>query len=307
MSAISWEDALNISSSVSSKKNRIEFDDLFLRPKAPEEKNSNNQYCVKVLQRPIPYIQHWPNKVDEEGKRVDVAFFDAEFTNRNSRICHKTFVKDNNGRLVLDKNADCPWCKAGYNAQLKYMFNVYDRETKQVRICDVTAKVIDEIARIIKDAKLKENVVIKPEDWDEAVPDFIITASRKSGKNQWGSGTVEYSVTASRKEHSINKEIIEAIIAINGEEVEGVEEVSDYKKYLHQVDRWIAPTEVATEEDSEKKSTHNLDVDEDDEDALLRSKKKSPKPDLSHSQNTKKKVEVEDEDEEETFSDDDSW
>lgn len=304
MSAISWEQALNVSNLTPSRGNRVELKDLFLRPKAPDAKGEEQEYTIWILQSPHPYIVHWPNKLDDEGKRVDVSFPDQEYTKMTSRVCHKTIVKDDKGNMGLDKHADCPWCKGGYNAQLKYMLNVYDADEKTIRILDVTAKIVDEISKEIKRLATKEKVVVRPGDWSSACPYFIITATRQSGKNAFGSGSVEYRVTSTRADREVDQDIIDAIVAINPEAAENCEEVLDYKKYLHSLERWTAPTLVATAEDAERReSGSRVKEDEDNLENLSPRTKVSEQPKAS----LKKKVQVVEEDEDEAFDDDSSW
>lgn len=305
MSSISWEDALSVSNLTPSRGNRVELKDLFLRPKAPDEKGGEQEYTIWVLQSPHPYIVHWPNKADEDGKRIDVSFPDQEFTKMTSRVCHKTIVKNEKGEMGLDKTADCPWCRGGYNAQLKYMFNVYDADEKTIRILDVPAKIVDEISKAIK-LLAKQGFMVRPGDWSEPCPYFIITAKRASGKNSFGSGSVEYTVTASRADKSVDQEILDAICAISPEAAENCEEVADYKKYLHSLDRWTDPTPVATAEDAERResSSSRTREKEDSVESLTAKPKVTEQPKAS----LKKKVQVvEEEEDDASFDDDAAW
>ena len=157
MSAIDWEDTAGLSGN--SGKSNIDFDMLFLRPRAPENVGGENAYQVKILQKPCPYMVHWPNKTQDK-ERTDAPFFDAEFSNKKSRNCHKAFVRDKvSGKLVLDNETECPWCKKGYNKQLKYMVNVYDRDAKAVRILDIPGIILDGIGNKIRVAKEREDIL----------------------------------------------------------------------------------------------------------------------------------------------------
>lgn len=309
MSAISWEDALGVSGSMS-RGGKIDFDKLFLRPKAPAEKGTDNKYVVKVLQKPHPYVIHWANKNDEDGKRLDVPFFDAEFSNKATRNCHRPIIRTPEGKFALDKSVECPWCKAGYNTQLKYMFNVYCREMKILRIADVNDKVVDEIGKRMKEAKL-EGEVLRPEDWENQQPDFIFTAARDSaGGKKFGGGGVTYSATPTRKSHGITKEVVDAIAEANPDAADQCEDVLDYRKYLYNLDKWTSPTPVATAEDAAGRRSSNLEVEEDeDSEEVLNIAKKAPKVSLKDDEDdeeevtvvkksSKKPVVVEEEDEE---------
>ena len=311
-SAIGWEDALNINSSMSVGRNKIEFSDLFLRPKAPDKKTDEpNRYRFRILQKPHPYVIHWQNKNDEDNNRIEVPFPDAEWSRKSSRNCHKSIVRDKSGRLVLDKETDCPWCKMGYTAQLKYMLNVYDRVTKSVRILDVTSKIIDDIGKEIRVKKQEEDIIIRPENWEEPSPDFVIISSRsqdKSNNRFGGGGGVEHKVSVLSKMQSIDQEIIDAIASFNPKAKEECEDIMDYRRFLHPLERWVAPDEVQTAESAEeRKNARAPKVEEekdDDADELMNraAAKPAAKPAVKA---PKVKVEVEEEDD--NFSEDAEW
>ena len=322
MSTISWDDVLDVSSSVSNRGPKIDYEDLFLRPTAPEDKGGTSKYRVKILQRPQPRVVHWANKLDKEGQRVNAPFFDSEFSDKKTRNCHRQFVRNAaTGKMTFDKDTPCPWCEAGYNTQVKFVFNVYDRGTKTIRICEVTGKVIEAIMENVKNAR-EEGEIYTPESWDEAVPDFIITALNKSGKNTFGKGTIDYSATATRNLFGIDDEILEAIVAVHPEASDECSEVGDYKRYLHDYSWYTASSDVATaesvaEKEAKKQQRSGMVVaDEDDVADLERVVEKTNLKASLGKKPGKKVVEVVEEDvsdekdtddSDDIFDDDDKW
>ena len=257
----------------------IDFKELFLRPQAPKGTGEKNTYVVRFLENPHPYLVHWNRKtINDKPAKVD--FFDGSDEYRKiNRNCFGSMDADGE-QVGYDK---CPWCKAGYHKQLRYMVNVIDytdRKNPRIRILDAPRSVMEEVANWVEAVYETEGDYIDPSAWDADVPQFVISVEKTSS-----SGGVKYSVSASSKSRPMTESELELVRDLNPDAT-----TDDDALKLHEIDRWIQATKPRTDahgnalpEEGSKDSTYE-DVEDEPEDGDEGLKKKTSKPAAAASQ-----------------------